>query len=941
MMLRNEKFARLVFSLLAAPLIAVAFLQPAKVFAQSGGGLALEEIIVTAQRREQSLMDVPVSIEVFSGDLIRQQGFRDLDDLANFSPSVLIESKVQDQDVAIRGVGTTGNTLTHDQAAPFFLDGMHFGRQSQTKLAFLDIQSLEVLKGPQPVYFGMNATAGAFNIRSNRPGDSWEGYANAELASDTTGEFTFGFGGPINDQWGIRVAGMHESTDGYMDYILTGDAIGGYESNGGRIMLTFEPTDNLSFMAKADVIRIDKDGEAAYTCMTGGPILYGRDGPLDDPGDAPGNEKSVWNQAIGTAWATPFTALDTDCFSSNNSVSTGGPWLDPIDTIRCSACDGGFVDFRSAADGFTRSEGGKGILGYERLEGVNTVFEVAYEFENGMSLEWLSGTSTYDRDYALDNRSGPFLTNFQHRDEDFSQWSTELRLRSSPDSDSKLEWEIGAFAQHTDLKAFSSSMRGNLRQSQRFNNITEQVDFSSVFANVTFNINDRWALDIGGRYQDADKNNTVRGYSASWVFGVCPEEPCDPGLTPVDVVFDPVLDDYAGCEGSALDGRGRDRDQYCLVDPNTVRFFGGTGMADSNTLYYAMPWRETRYVPDAWSHGTAIPVGLTAIDFNRREFDRGEGPWAENFQEKGFSPQISLRFSITDDISLYGRYAESFKIGGFDTGQSSIPRSRDELAFDTEDAKHMEIGAKGTLLDGRMSFSVSIFETDFPNLQVSVLSTDPNQTSASGNAGQRVRGLEFDSRYALSENWVIGFAGAFLDGVMTRFPGAGCTDSEIATAVNNAAAPCQLLDEDTLAKIVPVDAEEAFELTAVINRTGLKAPRTPDWKFVASADFVMPVLGDQFELFGNAKAFVSDGYIVDVEGFSERIRYDRHEDMNIMLGLRNIESGWSVAAFARNIFEARPTYHPEFDPFPSGTITQHMGPSAYTSYGVKMEYVFN
>ena len=63
---------------------------------------------------------------------------------------------MQDQDVSIRGVGTTGNTLTHDQAAPFFLDGIHFGRQSQAKLAFLDIESLEVLKGPQPVYFGMN-----------------------------------------------------------------------------------------------------------------------------------------------------------------------------------------------------------------------------------------------------------------------------------------------------------------------------------------------------------------------------------------------------------------------------------------------------------------------------------------------------------------------------------------------------------------------------------------------------------------------------------------------------------------------------------------------------------------------------------------------------------------------------------------------------------------
>jgi len=939
-MVRYNLFSKLVFSSLATSLLAVALLQPNIVFAQSDT-LALDEIVVTAQRREQSLMDVPVAVEVFSGSLIRQQGFRDLDDLANFSPTVLIETRVQDQDVAIRGVGTTGNTLTHDQAAPFFLDGIHFGRQSQAKLAFLDIESLEVLKGPQPVYFGMNATAGAFNIRSRRPGDSWEGYLNAELSSNNTGEFTFGVGGPINDKWGIRVAGMHEATDGYMKYVVTQDMIGGYESNGGRVMLTFDPTDKLSIMAKIGVIDIDKDGEAEYTCLTDGPILYGRDGALDDPGEAPGREASVWNQDTGTQWNVPFLSLDTKCFDSNKSVSAGGPWFDPPDTIRCNACDGGFVDMRAAADGFIKSSGGKGINGYERLDSVNAVLEAVYSFDSGMSLEFLAGTSTYDRDYVIDNRAGPFITNIQHRDEDFEQWSTELRLRSA--SGGKVEWEIGAFAQHTELAAFSSSMRASLRQSLRFNDITEDVDFSSVFANVTINFSDRFALDVGGRYQEADKDNFVRGYSASWVFDVCPEEPCDPGLTPVNVVWDPTLDggdgDYAGCEGSALDGRGRDRDTYCLVDPATIRFFGGASAPGSS--FYAMPWRETRYVPDAWHAGAAVPVGMTAIDYNRREFDRGEGPWSENFTEEGFSPQVSLRFQLSDDISLYARYAESFKIGGFDTGQSSIPTSVDELTFDTEDAEHIEIGAKGMLMDGRMSFSAAIFETDFPNLQVSVLSTDPEQTSASGNAGQRVRGLEWDLRYAASEYWVLGMAGAFLDGEMTRFPGAGCTDNEVNDGINNASAPCKMFDEDTLEPVVPTDAEEAFELLAIIDRTGLVAPRTPDWKVVVSADFNMPLGAGAYELTGNLKAFVSDGYILDVEGFEEIVSYDRHEDMNVMIGVRNVEAGWSVMAFARNILEARPTYHAENDPFPNGTETQHLGPAAFTSYGVKMEYLFD
>ncbi|MFQ5982155.1 MAG: TonB-dependent receptor, partial [Woeseiaceae bacterium] len=707
-MVSNQTFAKLTFSSLAAPLLAVAFLQPNTVFAQDDG-LVLDEIIVTAQRREQSLMDVPVAVEVFSGDLIRRQGWRDLDELANFSPTVLVETRVQDQDIAIRGVGTTGNTLTHDQAAPFFLDGFHFGRQSQSKLAFLDVQSLEVLKGPQPVYFGMNATAGAFNIQSRRPTESWQGYANAELANNKTGEFTFGVGGPINDQWGIRVAGMHETTDGYMEFVVTGEPIGGYESNGGRIWLEFQPNENFSISAKVDVIEIDKDGEVEYTCLTGGPIIWGRDGPLDDPGNPPGREASVWNPSIGTPWGVPFIPLDTKCFDSNRTVSAGGPWFDPIPAIRCNSCNVGMVDMRAVADEWTKSQGGKGIIGYERLDNVNSLLDAVYSWDNGASLQFLAGTSTYQRDYVLDNRSGPFLTNFQNRNEDFEQWSTELRFRSAPDR--MVEFEVGAFFQHTELVAFSNSLRANLRQSIRFNDITEDVDFQSVFTNVTINFSDRFSLDIGGRYQDADKDNFVRGWSASWVFDVCPETPCDVGLTPVDVVFDPVLDDYPGCEGDV------DGDAYCLVDPSTVRFFGPD--PTPGALLYAMPWRETRDIPVPWSWGNAVPVGMTAIDFNRREFDRGEGPWSENFTEDGFSPQISLRYNLSDDMMAYAKYAESFKIGGFDTGQSTIPRSVDELTFQTEDVEHYEIGLKGTLVDGRFSFSTNIFETDFPNLQVS------------------------------------------------------------------------------------------------------------------------------------------------------------------------------------------------------------------------------
>lgn len=922
------ELTRHAWAALTVPVAVVALLQPATGVAQEDG-LMLEEIIVTAQRREQSLQEVPISIEVFSGNEIRRQGFRDMDELANFSTTVLIEPRVQDQDISIRGFGTTGNALTLDQAVPTFVDGVHFGRSSQIKLAFLDVQSVEVLKGPQPVYFGQNATAGAFNIRSRRPTDTWEGYINAEVASFKTNEVSFGIGGPLNDQWGIRVAGAHETTEGYLDYVVTGQPYGAFEHTGGRVMLQYQPRDRLQITGKVESSRIRKDSETISLCRTGGPLIFGRGGPLDDPGDPPGDERSVWDQQTGSAWATPFEPLDTDCFSSNNGVSQGGPYFQPPPNIREENSNRGSVDIRQAGDAFARTSGNNGAMGYEDLDASNGYVELVYDFTNEVRLEWLNGWAQYERDYVQDNSNSPFLMNFQGRGEDFDQVSTELRLTSA--SGGPIEWVAGAFYQKTDLAAFSSSLRANVRQSQRFNFITEEVDFAAVFGQVTFNLmDDRLSIDIGGRFQDIEKFATVEGYAASWVFDVCPEDPCDPLVVPSDVVFDPTIDGYNGDEGDV------DGDVYYLVDPNTARLFVDV---PPGTQLYAMPFRETRDVPVLWNSGNASPVGLTAPDFAIR-VDRGEGPYAEPFTESGFSPQLTVRYRLGDNMTMYARYAESTKIGGFDTGQTSIPRDLDELTFGTEDAEQIELGLKGTLMNGRFSFDADLFELEFPNLQTTVLSPDPEQTSASANAGQRVRGFEFNTRFAATENLRLSFAGAFMDGEMTSFPGAGCTEAEIAEAISDPNAPCRFFDEDTGAPIPapsdPVDAVDAF---SIINRTGAEAPRTPDWKFVLGLDYFKP-FANRYEFIFNAKGFISDGYILDVESFNKIVKYNRHEDLNLLAGVRNIDAGWAVYGFARNLLEARPSYNSQFDVFPNGLASAHVGPSSFTSYGLKFEYIF-
>jgi outer membrane receptor protein involved in Fe transport len=143
----------------------------------------LEEIVVTAQRREQITQDVPVSLEVFGGEDIASQGIETLRELSVFAPGLIVQDKGEEQGLIMRGAGSQSKNLALEQGVPTFIDGIHFGRASQVKNQFLDIERVEVLKGPQPVYFGQNAGAGALNITTRKPGEEWEGYLSAELGN--------------------------------------------------------------------------------------------------------------------------------------------------------------------------------------------------------------------------------------------------------------------------------------------------------------------------------------------------------------------------------------------------------------------------------------------------------------------------------------------------------------------------------------------------------------------------------------------------------------------------------------------------------------------------------------------------------------------------------------------------------------------------------------
>ena len=170
--------------------IAAALMAPAAMAqeapAEDGG---LEEIVVTAQRREQSLQDVPMAISAVSGDTLRDAGANGIDGLAAMIPSLATVSNNQPlaQSYRIRGLGTDPHIPTFEPSVALFIDGVYMPRTGLGVDDLVDIARIEVLKGPQSTLYGKNATAGVISVVSARPASEFGGSAEASISYRVAG----------------------------------------------------------------------------------------------------------------------------------------------------------------------------------------------------------------------------------------------------------------------------------------------------------------------------------------------------------------------------------------------------------------------------------------------------------------------------------------------------------------------------------------------------------------------------------------------------------------------------------------------------------------------------------------------------------------------------------------------------------------------------------
>jgi len=446
-----------------------------------------EEIVVTAQKRDQSIQDVPISVQVVTGELMRDRNANDLEDITDTLPNVTVTDNGVSTYLYIRGIGS-GENEGFEQSVGTFIDGIYVGRGRQSRQQSLDLERVEVLRGPQSVFFGNSAIAGAFNITTAGPTDEWSGYATALYETELNGkEFEAAVGGPVSETLGIRIAGRYGDTDGWVTNIINDETAPAQESYAFRGTVRWEPTSNFDLTYKAtyseneilgtpyEALKCPPDGFApGLSCIL----------RLTDPAGS-----TIGFDFVRTVGGEPVPA-------------TIFPFNGPI--------PGNFEDE------------------YARQEQWLHVLSGNWEFDSGHTLSFTTGylksndDETYDPDQS---RYGVFAVNTV---EDFKQFSQEIRLASP--TGGKFEYMIGGYLHTSDLEV-ETDFRVNLAfpdgtPAQLNNHSIDQQDETlySIFAQGRYFLTDRLALGLGGRYTKV-KKDVVNVIEALNIDGDSPPTP--------------------------------------------------------------------------------------------------------------------------------------------------------------------------------------------------------------------------------------------------------------------------------------------------------------------------------------------------------------------------------------------------------------------------------
>jgi outer membrane receptor protein involved in Fe transport len=225
--------------------------------------LAIEEIIVTSQRRSESVQQVPIAITAMSDTMLRNSGIDDLKELTQLAPALQASStnsETQGTVIRIRGVGTQGNNPAFESAVGVFVDGVYRSRPGAALAELLDVERVEVMRGPQGTLFGRNTSAGAISLITAKPQFETGGYVEATFGNFSSYDVRGSVWGPlVEDKLAVRLSGLVGSRDGLLDDLTSGNDINTRDRYTVKGQALFTPNEDVELRVIADFRSSDED----------------------------------------------------------------------------------------------------------------------------------------------------------------------------------------------------------------------------------------------------------------------------------------------------------------------------------------------------------------------------------------------------------------------------------------------------------------------------------------------------------------------------------------------------------------------------------------------------------------------------------------------------------------------------------------------------------
>jgi iron complex outermembrane receptor protein len=462
---------------------------------KNSAGFALEEVIVTARKREENLQNTPISISAFTANELAQRQIRSTDQLADVTPNLTFDAfapssgQNSSSQIYVRGIGQSDFTAVTDPGVGLYIDGVYMARSIGGTMDFLDVERIEVLRGPQGTLFGRNTIGGAIAVHTVRPDDEFGGSVEAQVGSDDMLYLTGDINVPIADGLYSKFSITQRDRDGYTDRVQNGfrqlDGIpaptdgkdlGDDNTFAARASFVWQPTETLNFFLTGDYT--DESENGSPTTSRG----------LNDQKTFPAHTNQFENGL----------AFGGNC--SQFPPPHDGPEADTNNNPLC-------INDTYKLDEF-ESEGTAEIASELEMWGVS--LETNWDVTEWMSLKSITAYRDIDAYSARDGDGTPYQVFHTQDPFEQDQFSQELQFSGATED---LKWLVGLYyfeedADNPNPVQLPEPTIGKIISGGKVDN-----DNFAVFSQVTYSLGEQWDLTAGIRYTDETKRFTPYSYA--------------------------------------------------------------------------------------------------------------------------------------------------------------------------------------------------------------------------------------------------------------------------------------------------------------------------------------------------------------------------------------------------------------------------------------------